>query len=522
MKFNKKFIALGLSVSLIASSFVASFATGVQNDNNGNPFAASQLGDWVQKPDGTYGFLYSDAPFKNQFAEDKGLIPYVQQGKYENTSNWSKSEILEASKMGLNNMSIITGYQSDITRKEFCKTIVQAYYKYKEFLNYSKSVPSNIETDIFNDIDKTDDLDIIHAFYLGITKGVGNEKFSPNSKITREEQATMLYRYIELFYPNIAASFDHKNYFADSDKIHTWAKPAVWALGNEEIFLGYPRANNENIGKDFVSNTDFRPLTNTTKEQALCLILRIVKKYIDPHVQHELGQTQNVRIEDETVLTWNAIYGATGYNVYRYEWVSDTETKRTLVKFTNSTSFDLKGLPTGVYDYTVQPVNEWDVGRESEECRVTVSQPVKKNYTYLISNTNNTATLFWANVFHIIPNNQETGATDYRVVITDADGKTVHDTNNIPELTNELYTRYTLTEDLMQNTGTYTIKIYAYNNGFASAPVTLEYTISKQTIDGEEVLFYTPIIEGKTQEAIPQGETTRTLSEIETDFDAIN
>jgi hypothetical protein len=58
----------------------------------------------------------------------------------------------------------------------------------------------------------------------------------------------------------------------------------------------------------------------------------------------------------------------------------------------------------------------------------------------------------------------------------------------------------------MQGLGTYKIYIYAYNEGFASAPITVDYTVSMQADDqGQLVLHYTPVVWGVTQAAIPQG-----------------
>jgi hypothetical protein len=159
--------------------------------------------------------------------------------------------------MGLNNMSIITGYQGNITRKEFASTIIQAYYKY--FKIGDTPIPNPIELDIFPDVsvkDETDeDMAILHAYYLGITNGRTNGKFDPSAEFTREEQATMLYRFIQLFDNQINVSANMLNYFADYKDVSPYAKAPVAALGNREIFLGYPRPIGSDIGKDLAHKT---------------------------------------------------------------------------------------------------------------------------------------------------------------------------------------------------------------------------------------------------------------------------
>jgi len=501
---KKKLLAVGLSAILTISSALSVVATGVQNDTDGNPFAASQLGEWVKKADGKYYFMYTEGSFEDHIATQKGLVPITLQGLFENPSNWAKSEVVKYSNMGLNTDWVMTNYQDNIKRAPFIKMLVQMFYKYKT--NAQHGVPSEIETDIFSDIDPEDDLDILHGYYLGITKGAGHNKFLPDSDITREEAATMYFRLLSIFDDGIYDEYDVLNYFADYEDISTWAKHAVATLGNREVIKGFPVYNNKYIGKKSVSNEIFMPKGFITSEQALCLTGRIAELFLDEQVQHTIGSPQKLSIENGTKLKWNPQYGADGYEVYRYEWLSDTEKEMTFVTFTNTANYELKGLKTGVYDYTVVAKNEWDRSLESEALRVTVAQPVKKNRINLVPAINNTAVLDWENVRHVIPNNQWTGATHYTVTITDASGKVVHNTDDIPEVAGNqtARTKYTLTEDLVQNVGSYTIKIYAWNKGFVSAPVTIDYTISKKDInDEEDVLHITPIQGGKKLDAVP-------------------
>ena len=65
--------------------------------------------------------------------------------------------------------------------------------------------------------------------FIGIADGEGNNRYRPNSNITREELAAMLLRYAKIqeeIHPS-----GNLDGFSDGGKVHDWAKPAVtWAV----------------------------------------------------------------------------------------------------------------------------------------------------------------------------------------------------------------------------------------------------------------------------------------------------
>ena len=65
--------------------------------------------------------------------------------------------------------------------------------------------------------------------FIGIADGEGNNRYRPNSNITREELAAMLLRYAKIqeeIHPS-----GNLDGFSDGEKVHDWAKPAVtWAV----------------------------------------------------------------------------------------------------------------------------------------------------------------------------------------------------------------------------------------------------------------------------------------------------
>lgn len=72
---------------------------------------------------------------------------------------------------------------------------------------------------------------ILWASENGLIKGYGNGMFGPNDALTREQMATIFYRYCQLKgYSLTEGSYDH---FSDHEKVSGYAEQAVrWAVGN--------------------------------------------------------------------------------------------------------------------------------------------------------------------------------------------------------------------------------------------------------------------------------------------------
>lgn len=88
----------------------------------------------------------------------------------------------------------------------------------------------------------------------GVIQGMGDGTFRPMAPVTREQAATMLYRYAasaDLVLPATA----EKAEFTDGAKIHGWAAAAVQALQLAEILNGYPDGS-------------FRPARSITRAEA--------------------------------------------------------------------------------------------------------------------------------------------------------------------------------------------------------------------------------------------------------------
>ena len=76
----------------------------------------------------------------------------------------------------------------------------------------------------------------------GIVNGMGNNTFEPDGELTREQLATILYRYAKLKNLNTDKRADFSK-FVDGGKVNSWAKEAVqWAVA-EGILLGSKEPN---------------------------------------------------------------------------------------------------------------------------------------------------------------------------------------------------------------------------------------------------------------------------------------
>lgn len=100
----------------------------------------------------------------------------------------------------------------------------------------------------------------------GIVNGVGNGKFDPNGKVTREQLAAILFRYSE------SKGYDtsktgNLNTFPDAAKVSDWAKSAYsWAVG--ESLIG---------GNVINGKTLLDPQGNATRAQVATILMRFIQ-----------------------------------------------------------------------------------------------------------------------------------------------------------------------------------------------------------------------------------------------------
>jgi hypothetical protein len=84
--------------------------------------------------------------------------------------------------------------------------------------------------------------------------------------VTRQEIAVMMFRAVKVYMPQGDFSVSDVAAFTDEDSIASWAKDAVRFMFKNEI-LKVPGDGNVN------------PLGNTTREQAVLMIVRTFEKF---------------------------------------------------------------------------------------------------------------------------------------------------------------------------------------------------------------------------------------------------
>lgn len=172
---------------------------------------------------------------------------------------WALAEIKEANELELLTPNTATYYKMAINRFEFAELIVNSVEK---LLN-TEINPAPATT--FEDIDMEC---VLKAYAAGIVKGIGENLYDPLSNITRQEIATMMYRAIlyvekEKGVELIAHKGDVER-FADKSDVSNWAEESVATLAENEIMKG-------------TSETTLSPLSETTIQEAVLLVLRIYK-----------------------------------------------------------------------------------------------------------------------------------------------------------------------------------------------------------------------------------------------------
>ena len=104
---------------------------------------------------------------------------------------------------------------------------------------------------------------VIWAKDNDIVNGVSEGKFDPNGKITREQLATMLYRYADFKGYDVTASGDLSK-FPDAGKAHSYAKTALaWATGKG--LIGGVKSGDKDL---------LDPRGNATREQFAAILKR--------------------------------------------------------------------------------------------------------------------------------------------------------------------------------------------------------------------------------------------------------
>ncbi len=166
--------------------------------------------------------------------------------------HWAEQSIEEAASIG-----IVTGYPDHtfrpkqlVTRAEFSVLLVHALQLQDRGVELT-----------FSDADDIADWAkpaVAQAVRAGIISGYQDGSFRPHAFLTRAEMVFMAARALDL-----SIEADVTTNFADDDEIPAWAKGAIEAMRQ----LAYIQGKN---------NNRFDPATNTTRAEAVIIILKLV------------------------------------------------------------------------------------------------------------------------------------------------------------------------------------------------------------------------------------------------------
>ncbi len=190
-------------------------------------------------------------------------VKFTGRAAFSNASNWAIEEMDKAEMYELI-PALLKGKDmtKTITREEFAALSVQLYEK----LNGEEA---DIVDEPFED---ADGVEIAKAYGLGITNGVSENIFEPDSSITREQVATMLTRTMKVYLPDLDTTVSNVKKFADDDKISDWAKESVYFMVKHNIIMGI--GNNMFAPKNTTADEEAIMYANSTREQALLMSVR--------------------------------------------------------------------------------------------------------------------------------------------------------------------------------------------------------------------------------------------------------
>jgi hypothetical protein len=216
------------------------------------------------RPDGTEYF----SPFSN--------IVTVGVDAWSHASTWAEEELRRAAELGLIPESLMNAdFTKPITRAEFAAVSVKTY----EALSKTTAVPESV-----NPFTDTNDSEVLKAYNLGITDGVGAGKFEPNTVLNREQAATMLARVFKKYSMSgwtlktdgeYTLEYTKPAAFSDDEKISSWAKDSVYFMVANEIIKG--TGNNMFSPRATTPAEQAINYASATREQALLIAVRMVE-----------------------------------------------------------------------------------------------------------------------------------------------------------------------------------------------------------------------------------------------------
>lgn len=182
------------------------------------------------------------------------VMPLTAMGAGQTPSSWAADSVNRAIELDIVPEQFKLDYGKVATRAEFCALAVALYEK--------------ITGEEINDrltFADTKDVNVEKAAAIGVVNGTGNNNFSPNSQLSREQAATMLARLAEALNKPLAKQ---EPAFSDNKSISTWAFESVGQVQVTGVMGG-------------VGNNNFQPKGPYTREQCIITIVRIYNSIVN-------------------------------------------------------------------------------------------------------------------------------------------------------------------------------------------------------------------------------------------------
>jgi S-layer homology domain. len=191
-----------------------------------------------------YSMFYNGSDEKTVIS----LYDYEKKATLETPSSWAAEQVNAAITANLVPDVLQSKYTQATTRAEFCALAVALY---------ETATDSEItERAQFSD---TTDVNVEKMAALSVVNGVGENKFDPNAKLTREQAATMLSRLANAIGKPLT---EQAATFGDNGSVSSWAADAVGQMQATGIMGG-------------VGNNTFAPKSDYTREQSIITMMRL-------------------------------------------------------------------------------------------------------------------------------------------------------------------------------------------------------------------------------------------------------
>ncbi|MBT2661732.1 S8 family serine peptidase [Bacillus sp. ISL-45] len=173
------------------------------------------------------------------------------------TTHWAKDEIevLASREIIKGKTDELFAHGESVTRAQFAVLVARALnLPTAEYQGTFKDVPAGLSWAA---------LEIEAANRAGIISGMGNGKFAPNEKITREQMAAMVIRAIQYKDASLLEGVKAPASFKDSNKVSSFAKDYVAQAAALKLVNGY-------------ADQTFAPKADTTRAQSAVILYRLL------------------------------------------------------------------------------------------------------------------------------------------------------------------------------------------------------------------------------------------------------